>query len=121
MEDSAPLSSSSPSLSLHPSTAAKAKKLQDTRMEPSLCASQTGPTEKADTPPALQTSALFLDALEKLKMHPAPAVQELKPPPSPEHPRIEAIKRGEELLLKEGWPSAEDLDQVAHILGEHFE
>lgn len=121
MEDLTPLSSSSPSLGLHPSSAAKAKKLQDTNLESSLSQSKKGAPETGDIHTALETSSLFLDALAKLKMHPAPEAQEIPPNFSSEHPRIEAIKRGEELLLKEGWPSAEDLDQVAHILGEQFE
>ncbi len=121
MEDLNPLSSSAPSLGLHSSSSAKAKKLQDTSTERALSQSKKNHIEEKSLNAPLKHSSHFLDLLEKLKTHPTPAVQELKPPPSPEHPRIEAIKRGEELLLKEGWPSAEDLDQVAHILGEQFE
>ncbi len=121
MEDSAPLSSSYSPSRTPPAISSKAKKLQQTASHSTLSSPGSLQNKEEHCKASLKSSSHFLDLLEQLKTYPSPTNQALSPSPSPENPRIEAIKRGEELLLKEGWPSAEDLDQVAHILGEHFE
>lgn len=120
MEDSAPLSSSYLPSRPHPAAASKAKTSQPLSRPGTVSSPEREPNKEGNPPSSLKSSSDFLNLLDQLKAYPSPS-PELSPSSSPQNPRIAAIKRGEELILKDGWPSAEDLNQVSLILGEHFE
>ncbi len=118
MEDPTPISNTPGSLGLSSSASSIARK----------SAANTSATKPKDLTPLLKneeddhlspTSSQFLDLIEKFKSHPLAPAQDLVP--TNENPRIDAIKRAEELLLKDSWPSQETLDCLAHMLAEQFE
>lgn len=97
-------------------TIAKSAQVQSQEVKPK---SPVVSSEKQETQGFSPTSAQFLELLEKFKQHPLADNQDLSP--TNEHPRIDAIKRAEELLLNDTWPSQETLDTLARVLAEQFD
>jgi hypothetical protein len=118
MEDPTSISNTTGSLGLPPSAPSIARKSHTHTSESSPKQSALSLAKEEDHHLS-PTSSQFLDLIEKFKNHPLAPAQDLVP--TNENPRIDAIKRAEEFLLKDSWPSQETLDCLAHILTENFE
>lgn len=118
MEDATPISNHQSSLGLPSSAPSIARKSHIHTSENSPKESALSLAKEKDHHLS-PTSSHLLELIDKFKNHPLRDSQDLVP--TNENPRIDAIKRAEELLLKDSWPSQETLDCLAHILSEQFE